>query len=418
VHLPAGRFEIAGAARKWSNNGLAKILVLDGHSAAALAVTRSAGRAGHWVAVGANRGIFAAAKLSRFCQRSFDYPVSTEDPNGFVGSVLEFVRGHAIDLVVPITDWTLGPISSQRDRFEAVCRLALPPHNSVEAASDKYRTIQLARCLGVEVPRTWLIESTSDLAAPLDLSFPVVVKDRFSVRWSAGKAAFGSVAYAYSPSELETKVKERLRATGDVLVQEFVAGVGIGFSCFVLSGEVFLPFEWQRIREIDPRGSGSSCRKSIPLDEQIVLLSGRLISDIGFQGIAMVEYKRTKDGRLVLMEINGRPWGSIALPIASGIDYPRYLIDWYLDETLPPKSIPYNTAITCRRLVSELSHLSNLRAGRPALWPAEYPSFWNSLIRMAAPWYPGMRYDDLWLSDLHPGLAEISNWFRMRTKRK
>ena len=262
-----------------------------------------------------------------------------------------------------------------------------------------------------------MIESISDLEAPKHCSFPAVVKDRFSVRWSCGKAVFGSVAYAYSQGELKTKVTERLRAASDVLVQEFVAGVGIGFSCFVVNGKVLLPFEWQRIREIDPRGSGSSCRKSILLDEQLVLLSGRLIANIGFEGIAMVEYKQTKEGRRVLMEINGRPWGSIALPIASGIDYPRYLIDWFLLGTLPPKYIPYNTAITCRRLVSELTHLNNLRALKPANWPGEYPSLWGSLARMAVPWYPGLHYDDLWLSDLHPGVAEIKHWFRSRMKR-
>jgi predicted ATP-grasp superfamily ATP-dependent carboligase len=396
---------------------LAKILVLDGHSAAALAVTRSAGAAGHWVAVAANRGMFAAARLSRFCQISFDYPISTEDADAFVESVLELVRRYAIDLVVPITDWTIGPISTHRDRFNNLCRLALPSHSALEAASDKYRTVQVAQGLGIEVPKTWLVKSISELGAQDHVSVPVVVKDRYSVRWYDGKAVLGSVAYAYSQSELKSKATERLRAASDVLIQEFVAGVGIGFSCFVVNGEVLLPFEWQRIREIDPRGSGSSCRRSILLDEQLVLLSGRLIGNIGFEGIAMVEYKQTKEGRMVLMEINGRPWGSIALPIASGIDYPRYLIDWYLLGTLPPKYIPYNTAVTCRRLVSELTHLSNLRARKPANWPGEYPSLWGSLARMAVPWYPGLHYDDLWLSDPHPGVAEIKHWFRSRMKR-
>jgi predicted ATP-grasp superfamily ATP-dependent carboligase len=358
--------------------------------------------------------MFAAAKLSRFCQIGFDYPTSTNDAEVFVDSVLEFARGRAIDLVIPVTDWTLGPLSTQRDRFRGICRLALPPHNSLDIASDKYRTVELAQSLGIEVPRTWLIESLSDLAALRQISFPIVVKDRFSVRWAEGKAIFGSVAYAYSQRDLENSVRERLQAAGDVLVQEFVSGVGIGFSCFIANGEVFLPFQWQRIREVDPRGSASSCRKSIPLNERLVLLSSQLIAHIGFEGIAMLEYKKTKEGRLVLMEINGRPWGSIALPIASGIDYPRYLIDWFLSGSLPPRGIVYDTAITCRRVVSELSYLNNVRAGTPINWPGEYPGFWPSLFKVAVWWRPGMRYDDLWLSDIRPGVAEISNWLRMR----
>jgi len=397
---------------------LARVLILDGHSAAALAITRSAGQAGHWVAVGANRRIFAATKLSRYCRTELDYPVSTDDADAFVNSILGFVRSHSIDLIIPVTDWTMGPLSAQRGRFKGLCRIVMPSKTAFEIASDKYRTIRLAESLDVAVPKTHLVESAADLSKCGQIRFPAVVKDRYSVRWSGNRAVFGSVAYAYSSSDLEDNVGQRLRAAGDVLVQEFVSGIGIGFSCFVAEGRVCLPFQWQRIREADPRGSASSARKSIPLDKLLVSLSGRLVTEIGFEGIAMVEYKKTTDGRLILMEINGRPWGSMGLPVACGVDYPRHVINWYLNGTLPPQSIPYIENMTCRRIVGELTHLSNLRAGKPANWPLPYPSFWRSLFTVAVPWVPGMCYDDVWLSDLRPGIAGIANWFKARTKGK
>jgi predicted ATP-grasp superfamily ATP-dependent carboligase len=395
---------------------LARILVLDGHSAATLSVTRSAGRAGHWVAVGANRGIFAAAKLSRYCRLALDYPVSTSEPTEFVECILEFVRTNQIDLVVPVTDWTLGPLSAQRERFTGLCRLAMPSHAAVEFASDKFRTIELAQEIGIGVPKTHLIRSLDDLSACTGVGFPSVVKDRFSVRWIQQKAVFGSVAYAYSPDELKTRVTDRLEKAGDVLIQEFVSGQGIGFSCFVTAGKTYAPFEWLRVREVDPRGSASSARKSIPLDDVLVSQSQQLITAMGFEGIAMVEYKRAPDGRLVLMEINGRPWGSIGLPFACGIDYPRYLIDWCLEGKLPPEKVSYRKSILCRRAVGELTHLSNIRAGRPRNWPGSYPGFWPTLTQMALPWRPGMCYDDLWISDLRPGIAGLRNWFQRRAK--
>jgi predicted ATP-grasp superfamily ATP-dependent carboligase len=393
---------------------LARILVLDGHSAAALAVTRSAGMAGHLIAVGANQGLFAAAKLSRYCTIAFNYPASTEDTGAFVDSILEFARAHSINLILPITDWTLGPISRQRSRFASLCRIAMPSQIALDAVSDKYRTIKLAESLGIAVPRTLLVESVSDLARWEGTEFPVVVKDRFSVRWKNGNAVFGSVAYAYSAVELEKLVRPRLQIAGDVLIQEFISGVGIGVSYFVAGGKTFLPFQWQRIREIDQRGSGSSARKSIALSPLGASLSAKLITEMGFEGLAMVEYKKTKDGRLILMEINGRPWGSIGLPIACGIDYPHYLIEWCLQGTLPPEHIPYRENILCRRAVAELTHLSALRAGPPGNWPLPYPNFWISLATMALPWRPGMCYDDVWLSDLRPGIAGVANWFRTR----
>ncbi|HEY3973273.1 MAG TPA: ATP-grasp domain-containing protein [Candidatus Sulfotelmatobacter sp.] len=397
---------------------MARILVLDGHSSAALSVTRSAGRAGHWVAVGANRGLLAPAALSRYCSASLAYPVSTSESEAFVDAILEFVRAHTIDLVIPVTDWTLGPLSAQRQRFAGICRVAMPLPESLELASDKYGTVKLAESIGIDVPRTVLAGSNADLAQFQDGPFPVVVKDRFSVRWINGKAVFGSVAYAYSAAELEGKVSERVRMAGDVLVQEFTSGAGVGFSCFVTAGKAYLPFQWQRIREVDPRGSASSARKSVPLDPSVVSRSARLIVEMGFEGIAMVEYKKTDDGRLILMEINGRPWGSIGLPVACGIDYPKYLVDWWMQGTLPPQETSYRNNVICRRVVGELTHLSNIRAGRPPKWPGAYPSFWPSLLTMALPWRPGMCYDDLWLSDLRPGAAGVREWFLSRWRKK
>jgi hypothetical protein len=65
--------------------------------------------------------------------------------------------------------------------------------------------------------------------------------------------------------------------------------------------------------------------------------------------------------------------------------------------------------------VAELTHLANVRAGKPANWPLPYPDFWSSLLRIVVPWYPGMHYDDLWLSDPRPVIAGVANWFRVRT---
>jgi predicted ATP-grasp superfamily ATP-dependent carboligase len=416
--LPAelcNRANLVRAAFSDEETGLARVLILDGHSSAALAFTRSAGRAGHWVAVGANAGVFAAAKLSRYCKLGFFYPASAEDAEGFVEAIVEFVKDQAVDLVVPITDLTIAPLSAHRELFSPGCRVALPSRASLELVSDKYQTLQVANSLGIRIPQTCLIESQRDLESLTGIQFPLVVKDRFSVRWRPNRAVLGGVSYAYSREDLERKVNDRLQAAGDVLVQEFAAGVGIGFSCFIADDEVRIPFQWKRIREVDPRGSASSCRESSALDEKIKSDSSELIRGIGFEGIAMVEYKKVAgQSDPVLMEINGRPWGSIALPIASGLDYPSYLIEWHLSGVLPPKDKPYGAGIICRRLVGELTHLANVRAGKPANWPLPYPDFWSTLFKVAVPWYPGVHYDDLSLTDPRPCLAGLAHWFRVR----
>jgi len=398
---------------------MARVLVLDGHSSAALAFTRSLGRAGYWVAVGFNRGEFAPAALSRYCQQSIQYPVPTADPLSFIEFVADFVRLNAIELVLPMTDWTTFPLVRERARIRGFARLAAPNLDVLETVSDKYATIALARELNIPVPETLLAHSVNDLEAAKRWTFPAVVKDRSSVRWLGDKTVFGSASYAYSWNDLVAMVQQRLERAGDVLVQEFVHGVGVGFSSFAVGGTACLPFQWERVREGDPCGGASTARKSVPLDAQVFEFGRDLMIRSGFQGIAMVEFKRDPaTGRLCLMEINGRPWGSLQLAVEAGIDYPRHVVEWHLHGTKPPVRARYKTNITCRRVVGDLNHLARVRKGRPPGWPGAYPGFWSTLVKISVPWYPGLRYEDLYVRDLRPGLAELFQWFRLRLGRR
>lgn len=394
---------------------MAKVLVLDGHCSAALAFVRSLGRAGYWLAVGSSEDSFAPAALSRYCRARLRYPAPGNGAANFCESVLRFVRQKRINLVIPMTDSTLQPLSSHRDWFRGHAQLALGPHEALELFSDKYRTIRVARELGIPVPETRLVRSIEDLASIRQWAFPIVLKDRFSTRWIDHKAVSGSVAYAYSRDELISMVRQKLARTGDVLIQKFVSGIGVGFSCFASGEDIHIPFQWERIREKDPRGSGSSARKSVALNPKVLKLSQALITRAGFQGISMVELKKERrTGALTLMEVNGRPWGSMQLPIHCGINYPYHLIKWLLEGQSPPKWVNYKQGIICRWLVADLIHLENIWEGKPAGWPAVYPNFLNNLLKVSVPWHPGLRYDHISLHDPRPGLADVMMWFRSR----
>jgi predicted ATP-grasp superfamily ATP-dependent carboligase len=392
---------------------VARILVLDGHSPAGLALTRSLGRAGHWVAVGSNQGMLAPADRSRYCRLRFKYPVPSDNVPGFVEAVLQFARPNKLDLIIPVTDWTVIPLSKFRDAFQGICRLALGPHSALEIAADKYRTISLARDLQIPIPQTALVRSLQELdSVTCSSTFPVVVKDRFSARWEGDRAVLGSVAYAYSKDDLRAKVATRLKQAGDVLIQQFVAGSGVGFSALATEQGIYLPFMWRRVRETDPRGSGSSASESVPLDEQLRGSSSLLIMRVGLQALSMVEFKVPLDGGPpVLMEINARPWGSMQLAISCGIDYPVALVAWMLEGELPAHDVAYRPGITCRRLVGELTHLENTFRGAPPGWPLPYPNFLKTLLKVSNPWFPGVRYSDLSLTDPIPGLAGLARWF-------
>jgi len=393
---------------------LARILVLDGHSSAALAFVRSLGRAGHWVAVASVYGAFAAATKSRYCNACFNYTNALQAVEPFIDDIRRVIMEYGIELVIPITDATVWPISQAAD-LKKLATFAVPEKEVVELVSDKYRTVMMAAGLGVPVPKTRLVESVDEIENIDSWGYPLVIKDRFSINWENGKGVSGGVQFAYNLKELQANVKLRLEQVREVLIQSFSPGEGVGFSCFASGGKIFLPFQWRRLREKDPRGSGSSARMSVPLDEDIEQHSRTLILNAGFQGIAMVEFKRNRhNGALTLMEINGRPWGSMQLPIHAGIDYPLHLVRWCLDGTLPPETLSYDEKITCRWLTADFIHLENLWEGRPDGWPESYPNFFVNLLKVLLPWYPGLRYDHLSFDDPTPGIADLKKWFNSR----
>ena len=47
--------------------------------------------------------------------------------------------------------------------------------------------------------------------------------------------------------------------------------------------------------------------------------------------------------------------------------------------------------------------------GKPKYWPLPYPSFWSSALKIAVPWYPGVRYDEFAAKDYRPGRAILAS---------
>jgi hypothetical protein len=72
--------------------------------------------------------------------------------------------------------------------------------------------------------------------------------------------------------------------------------------------------------------------------------------------------------------------------------------------------------------VNELTHLEHTFHGTPPGWPLPYPGFFETLLKISLPWYPGMCYADFWFRDPSPGLSGLGSWFsghlRQRFKSK
>ena len=391
-----------------------RVLVLDGDQISTLAVVRSMGRMGHSVVVGASSAS-AVAFTSRYCRDSFVYPDPMVDPDGFRTEVLRQVGAGAYELVIPVTDRTIVPLMEIREQVEDQALLAMASSEALDVVLSKERTTELAESLGVPVPRSTAIsERSGEPTVPWEATFPLVVKPDRSKVWDGEAAADGQgqdlqVEYAVDPADFRTRASTLLESTS-ILVQEAVEGVGVGLGVMARDGELLYAFQYRRLHEVPLTGGASSYRVSEALDPELVGHARRMLRALSWDGVAMFEFKRASSdpGRHWLMEVNGRFWGSLALAVASGADFPRFLSESLLSgrQNFPQE---YEVGRRARNLNREVSWWKAiLRPSSDLTGLVTYPSLGRVTWDAVRTLNPAERWDTLSLDDPRPFFSEVA----------
>lgn len=337
-------------------------LILDGHLPSALACVRSLSRHGIQVVCGAERKS-ALALHSRFTNETWVYPSPLKDVKAYVQSVIQKLSTMGDRPVIfCMSDNTLLPLAQHRDQIEAVGRLVLPEIENFNVAFDKALTLKLAERLGVPMPRTFFIESQEDLESALgQIEYPCVIKPRHSCLWVADKGMRGKTEIAQN-REQAREIAMRVHSTTNTwpLLQEKLSGQEFGIFGLWQDGQWQVKFAHKRLRSLDPMGGASCLRQSIDLPSDMAGYAEKLMAELKWQGPAMVEFKLDKpDGSPKLMEINGRFWGSLALAIASGVDFP-YLAYLQANGLMVEPITHYKVAVTARSFLADCANLINV----------------------------------------------------------
>jgi predicted ATP-grasp superfamily ATP-dependent carboligase len=342
----------------------ARILVTDVGRGSAISIIRALGRNGCSV-IASDSNTRSLGFRSRYATDVLVYPDPKQEPERFRDTLLQIVRQDRVDLVIPVTDFAMQPLARARDTFEPYTRLAIPSNQALAVSSDKQQTVQLARELGVPVPETRLAHDAQEaLAVAPVLGWPVVLKPQSSYQYcnGGGTASFG-VTYAASAADLEAKMA-RFEGRCAVLLQSYRRGVGIGVEVLASSGRILAAFQHRRLHEVPVTGGASTYRESCRLDPRLYDYARRLLERLRWTGLAMVEFKLDAE-ESVLMEINGRVWGSLPLAIQSGMDFPGHLLRLYLEGESAFGEEPlrdYRIGVRCRDLLRDLVWISAILA--------------------------------------------------------
>jgi hypothetical protein len=275
----------------------------------------------------------------------------------------------ATDHVIPVTEASIRALIPLRDGLPGTGIPMLDPE-AFERVSDKRCVLDIARELGVAVPRQVVLESADALGDvyPSDWpAFPVFVKPSRSVARpdaSGARLATPAARRLETYEELEALLKQFPTGAFPLLVQGEIRGEGAGVFLLIDRGRTLAAFAHRRVREKPPSGGVSVCRETGELLPELLAMSLALLERLEWRGPAMVEYRVDEtSGVPVLMEVNGRFWGSLQLAIDAGVDFPALVVDHVEGRPIPDVEAPWRN-VRLRWLWGEIDHVwARLRGG-------------------------------------------------------
>ncbi len=295
-------------------------------------------------------------------------------PSGFSAALCGLVREYHHDMLIPGNDVALTAIIEHYDLFSELLHVACPSPAIVRRILNKDLTLEIAREYGIRVPGSVVIADSSALPEVIrKFGFPIVLKPAEKMRSDEFKTCTLN-----SAEDLARLFPEHCQFSTPMLAQEFCPGEGVGVEVLMHKRNALAVFQHRRLKELPHGGGVAVVAIAQQPNAELVRSAVLLLQALHWEGVAMVEFKvNPADGSATLMEVNGRYWGSVSLPLLAGMNFPLY--HWKLVHGDDPQ-IP-----------------SSYRVGTKWRWTAGCLSRWHGLLMAAR--RPGPERD-LFLRDL------------------
>ncbi|RJQ51672.1 MAG: ATP-grasp domain-containing protein [Nitrospiraceae bacterium] len=377
-----------------------RVLILDGMWNKSLAVVRSFGKRGFFVAAG-EKTRFATALFSKYCSRRIVYPSPVEKSAGFLDWLEAELKEYRYDVIFPTELSTQNLLTEHSGRFARYCKIPFADTALCMKLQDKAFLMEYARQKKLDIPLTRIVHDLSGLDKLKNkLDFPVVIKPRAS----SGSRGIVYVKNRKDFAESYCKVHNTYPFP---IIQEYIpkgGGGAIGV-CLLLNNEseVWASFVYRRLREYPVEGGPSTLRESIKRDD-VKNIAESILRDFRWTGVAHVEFIiDPRDGKPKLLEVNPRFWGSLQLAIEAGVDFPYLLYQLAVKGDVEPVH-DYRTGVMCRFVVpGDLLHFLY----NPDRFKMK-PGFFNMTIK-----------DDIFsLKDPLPLLGRVSSVFSFLSDRE
>jgi predicted ATP-grasp superfamily ATP-dependent carboligase len=385
------------------------VLVLDALLRQSLVTVRSLGKRGLAVAA-LETSDAVPAFSSRWCKRAFVCP-AVDGTDALLLYLERLLEQNGARVLITSSDSTVAFVRQHRERLERQVGIALAKEPALSIAINKEQTLEIARQLGLHIPRGVAVSSVQEVPAALkEIGLPAVVKPSESWLWSDEQEAGARIAsrLVTTADEAQKAVKDLTRLGGTVLFQQFLTGRREAISLMYANGEFYGRFAQWAKRTEPPLGGTSVLRQSIAIPPDSGEDAERLVREIDLEGYSEVEFRRDRAGIPYLMEINPRLSASVEIAVRSGVDFPHQLYQWASGGAID-KVHSYRTGNWMRYLKGDIMTTIETiqQRGRPGVTPPA-----QALLGFGLSFLKPMDYDYIDWDDPAPALHATTTFTR------
>lgn len=325
-----------------------RVLVLDASERAAVAFIRSLGKRRIEVTA-ADQTKLTAGQLSRYAKRRLIYPSPEKSWNQFIKFITKVLSKNTYDMLIPVSEFTTTIISYHKKELEDYTIVAASDYNLYLKTYDKAETTKHLQTHGIPFPKTYFIHNVEEVKEVANnITYPAVIKPRRKTYWYNDNAKVIKITrtnYVKNPKDLIKNYYKILKERKELLelgllpiIQEYIPGTTFGVEALLNRGQPRATFMHKRLAEYPITGGASTLRESV-YHQELVKIGLYSLHTFGWHGLAMVEIKLdSRDNTPKLIEINGRPWGSLPLAVSAGVDFPYLLYKMLIEGDIQPQT--------------------------------------------------------------------------------
>lgn len=324
-----------------------RVLILDCGAPQILAMAEYLRKSGYQVdALCCSKGNYGYH--SKLIENKFVCPV--EHDKNYAFYVLDFLKHHHYDLIIPTSDLNAEFCSFYKGEIEKYTKVLIPEKEIFKKAYDKNNLMTLCKEKSYPHPVTIDLKNWDCVNADklVDFPYPGLLKPNLT---SGGRG----MTLVNNLEELKNVYPSINLQYGDCHLQQFIMPGGRQIKVEIMTDSygklAYSSVIWKQ--RFYPINGGSSCCNITIEEPEIVEICGKILQDIGWIGFAdfdIIEDPKTK--QLLIMEINPRTPACVRSAYKSGMDFATMIADATLG--IPLRNYVYKPGKRLRHLGFEI----------------------------------------------------------------